>query len=59
MNFSLGSAKLNNKRPTRVSAKASTLPKDSILVKSGPSPVITMLTETPIFHLQVHESIVK
>lgn len=30
---------------TRVSANSSTLPKDSILVKSGPSPEITTLTE--------------
>ena len=30
---------------TSVSAKASTFPKDSILVKSGPSPVIATLTE--------------
>lgn len=30
---------------TRVSANSSTLPNDSILVKSGPTPVITTLTE--------------
>jgi hypothetical protein len=30
---------------TRVSAKASTSPKDLRLVKSGPMPVITTLTE--------------
>lgn len=37
------------KKPTRVSANSSTLPKDSILVKSGPSPVITTLTNTTNF----------
>lgn len=40
---------INPSKPTRLSAKASTLPKDSNLVKSGPSPVITTLTEAPNF----------
>lgn len=32
-------------KQTRFSAKASTLPKDPMVVKSGPIPVITILTE--------------
>lgn len=39
------------KNRTRVSAKASTLPKDSIRVKSGPSPVMATLTEAINFSL--------
>lgn len=46
---------------TSVSAKASTLPKDSILVKSGPSPVITTLTKeiNSIFYKQNLEQVTK
>lgn len=46
--------KIQDYEYTKFSAKASTLPKDSNLVKSAPSPVITTLTAINIVKLKIN-----